>query len=78
MTDDPRISLEILLDGSCYPQSFTSQAANDTVLVVPLENGGLISYARRDGTFRHTLNTADGFSRKLSQLGITLSFPFCT
>ena len=46
------------------------QAARDTVLVVGLEGGGLISYRRADGSHLHTLNTAEGFERKLLQLGI--------
>ena len=45
-------------------------AAKDTVLVVILNGGGLISYRRKDGSFLHTLNTPEGFRRKLSQLGI--------
>jgi|SoiMethySBSTD1v2_1073268.scaffolds.fasta_scaffold18911_4 hypothetical protein len=46
------------------------RAARDPVLVVELEGGGLISYLRKDGTLMHTLNTSEGFRRKLSQLGI--------
>lgn len=49
-----------------------TDAAKDKVLVVPLEDGGLISYARADGRLVHTLNTAEGFGRKLSQLRISL------
>ena len=49
-----------------------TDAAKDRVLVVPLEDGGLISYARADGRLVHTLNTAEGFGRKLSQLRISL------
>jgi hypothetical protein len=46
-------------------------AARDTVLVVALNGGGgLISYARDDRTLLHTLNTPEGFERKLRQLGI--------
>jgi len=41
-------------------------------VVTPLVTGGLISYKRRDGTFLHTLNTAEGFARKLADLGIEL------
>ena len=48
-------------------------SAKDTVLVVQLHDGGLISYRRADGSFIHTLNTAEGFRRKLAQLGIDLS-----
>ena len=45
------------------------RAARDPVLVVELEGGGLISYLREDWTM-HTLNTSEGFCRKLRQLGI--------
>lgn len=45
-------------------------SARDPVVVVPLVDGGIISYRRMDGRYVHTLNTPEGFSRKLSQLGI--------
>ena len=45
-------------------------AARDIVLVVRLDQGGLISYKKQDGSFIHTLNTPEGFQRKLRQLGI--------
>ena len=44
--------------------------ARDPVLVVEFEDGGLISYLRGDGTLMHTLNTSEGFHRKLRQLGV--------
>lgn len=47
--------------------------ARDVVLVIELEEGGLISYRREDGSFLHTLNTLEGFKRKLAQLGINSS-----
>jgi hypothetical protein len=47
-------------------------AARDIVLVVRLDQGGLISYKKEDGSFIHTLNTPEGFQRKLRQLGIDL------
>ena len=47
-------------------------AARDPVVVTPLEEGGLISYRKPDGGFLHTLNTVEGFGRKLEQLGIEL------
>lgn len=50
----------------------TPSAARDTVLVARLDDGGLISYRRADGSFLHTLNTPEGFERKLRQLGIEL------
>ena len=45
-------------------------AAKDVVLVVKLDEGGLISYKKPDGSFVHTLNTREGLRRKLRQLGI--------
>jgi len=51
---------------------FSSLEAKDSVLVVPLTDGGLIAYRQTDGRLIHTLNTPEGFSRKLHQLGITL------
>jgi hypothetical protein len=44
--------------------------AKDPVIVTPFEDGGLISYRRSNGMFLHTLNTREGFERKLRQLGI--------
>ena len=44
--------------------------AKDPVIVTPFEDGGLISYRRTNGMFLHTLNTREGFERKLRQLGI--------
>ena len=66
------IPFENLLGLSCVPQVFASPVAKDPVLVVPLEDGGLISYRQPDGRLIHTLNTPEGFSRKLQQLEITL------
>ena len=45
-------------------------AAKDIVLVAALDGGGLISYQKQDGSFVHTLNTPEGFRRKLRSLGI--------
>jgi hypothetical protein len=45
-------------------------AARDPVLVASMDDGGLISYRKPDGTFVHTLNSREGFERKLQQLGI--------
>ena len=47
-----------------------SGTAKDTVIVTSFEDGGLISYRKPDGTYLHTLNTREGFERKLRQLGI--------
>ena len=73
VTTDVSMSLDSLLESDCHAEAFMTDAAKDRVLVVPLEDGGLISYARADGRVVHTLNTAEGFVRKLSQLGISLN-----
>jgi hypothetical protein len=55
-------------------QAFRVPVAPDVVHVVAFDDGGgLISYEKPDGTFVHTLNTPDGFTRKLTQLGISLA-----
>ncbi len=46
------------------------RTAQDPVIVTPFEDGGLISYRKAHGLFLHTLNTREGFERKLRQLGI--------
>ena len=67
------LSFDTLLGIPCFPQVFSSPVAKDRVFVWTLQDGGLISYEQPDGHFIHTLNTLAGFSRKLGQLGITLS-----
>lgn len=62
--------LQELLGPEVEIHTFNVTTAKDTVLVVRLEEGGLISYRRVDGTYLHTLNTAEGFERKLLELGI--------
>ena len=59
-----------IFDTAIEPGEYRVSTASDMVLVVTLDDGGLISYKRSDGSFVHTLNTRDGFVRKLSQLGI--------
>jgi hypothetical protein len=52
---------------------YRTSAARDVVIVAALDEGGIISYKREDGSLLHTLNTPDGFERKLRQLGINLA-----
>jgi hypothetical protein len=59
-----------VLETDIDPNEYRVSSATDVVMVVKLDEGGLISYKRPDGSFVHTLNTRDGFVRKLSQLGI--------
>lgn len=70
---EPPVSFEMLLGMPCSPQAFSNPQAKDRVLVWPLQDGGLITYEQPDGRLIHTLNTPAGFSRKLGQLGITLT-----
>jgi hypothetical protein len=52
-------------------QVFRVEGARDEVIVVVLADGsGIISYRRADGSVCHTLNTPEGFARKLNQLGL--------
>jgi hypothetical protein len=72
---DPKegaLSLEEIIDPLTERHEFQVEGARDTVVVVPITDGGLISYRKKDGTYLHTLNTAAGFERKLQQLGIRL------
>ncbi len=51
-------------------REYNVPACRDIVIVTELSGGGLISYRRANGTYLHTLNTPEGFVRKLGQLGI--------
>jgi len=66
------LSPEELLGQDIEMSTFQVAAAKDTVVVADLGDGGLISYKRADGTYLHTLNTIEGFERKLLSLGIEL------
>lgn len=68
----PATSIIDLLGSIEGIQQFQSPRAKDTVWVVCLEDGGMISYCRPAGTWIHTLNTEEGFRRKLDQLEICL------
>lgn len=45
-------------------------AARGEVHIARFSDGGIISYLRPGGSYVHTLNIAEGLSRKLSRLGI--------
>jgi hypothetical protein len=59
-----------LLGNEIEVRSFRVEAAKDTVLVAKIDGGGIISYRRDDDSYLHTLNTPEGFERKLLQLKI--------
>jgi len=72
LTSATELSPRELLGPSVEIYTFNMTTARDTVLVARLGGGGLISYRRLDGTHLHTLNTEEGFRRKLLDLGIEI------
>jgi len=66
------ISPQLLLglDSSVPLEEHRVEAATDPVTAASVAGGGLISFRHADGWFVHTLNTPEGFVRKLAQLGI--------
>jgi hypothetical protein len=62
-----------LTSGEVEVSEHRTSAARDLVLVAALDDGGIISYRRADGSLLHTLNTPEGFQRKLRQLGLNLA-----
>ena len=67
-----RLSLEQLMGRPCSPRRYHTAQAPDPVLVLAFQDGGLISYEKPGGRLLHTLNTAEGFVRKLQQLEIPI------
>ena len=63
--------LEELVGTDAPIQAVRVPTARDEVLLVCFtDGGGLITYRRSNGTLVHTLNTKEGFDRKLRALGI--------
>jgi hypothetical protein len=69
----PGLTINELLGEDCQPVEVASVMARDAILIVSLKDGGVISYRRGNGSFVHTLNTPEGFRRKLKDLGIDLA-----
>ena len=65
-----RVAPADIVPGDLHVAEHLVAAARDPVVVASLVDGGLISYRKPDGTFVHTLNSCEGFERKLQQLGI--------
>jgi hypothetical protein len=53
-----------------------SAQAPDRMFVAVVRSGGIISYARGNGTFVHTLADGAGFARKLVALGLEVVTPY--
>jgi len=69
-----RLRVEELTGCELEVSAHNVSTARDLVLVAALDGGGgIISYQREDGSLLHTLNTPEGFQRKLRQLGIDLA-----
>jgi hypothetical protein len=72
VTDQRRLPVSVLMGSDAKIAVHRPPTARDKVLVVELRGGGgLISYQRSDGGLLHTLNTSEGFARKLAQLGVS-------
>ncbi len=67
---EPKLSPSELLGSAVQLAEYRVAGARDVVVVARLKDGGVISYKRANGTYRHTLNTVEGLERKLTQLGI--------
>lgn len=79
VNEDRSLPLTMLVPEIDEATSHDVDGLRDKVVVLPVDGGGLISYVRRNGTVLHTLNTDDGFIRKLTQLGIEgETSPDCT
>lgn len=65
--------LQMVLEAGIAVGEHHPATARDAVLVAAFDDGGLISYRRGNGEYRHTLNTREGMDRKLRQLGLESS-----
>lgn len=66
-----QMSVESLLDTTEVDiKQYPSANPPEMIYVAELEDGGLISYERKDATYIHTLNSLNMFKRKLWELGI--------
>jgi len=63
----PNLGIAELIDDQTEVQEHHSIAAKDPVWVAQLEDEGVIFYRSHSGKWTHTLNTPEGFSRKLKQ-----------
>ena len=64
------VTLRDLVGPAVPVEVFEVAGARHPVHVGLLDGGGIISYRHPDGRFVHTLNTTEGLTRKLAELGI--------
>ena len=68
---EEQVSVESLIDSTDVEiKQYPSANPQESIYVVELEDGGLISYERKDAAFIHTLNSLKMFKKKLWELGI--------
>lgn len=68
---ESQLSVAALLDSDELEiKQYPSTHPQETIHVVELEDGGLISYERKNSTFIHTLNSQSMFKKKQWELGI--------
>lgn len=68
---EPQLSVEAILDSDEVEiKQYPSANPQELIHVAELEDGGLISYQRKDATFIHTLNSQNMFKKKQWELGI--------
>jgi hypothetical protein len=60
-----------LVGADAGTREYRLATARDPIVVAAIVGGGVISYRRSDGRYTHTLNTSEGYARKLDQLGIS-------
>jgi len=66
----PTTSAPMDLFGDLGFREARSAQAPDLVFMAAVRGGGIISYAKENGTFVHTLGDEAGFARKLHALGL--------
>ena len=64
------LTLEDLAGDCCPARLVKSTSVPDPVLVLKIKNGGLISFCKKNGIQVITLNTEEGFLRKITMLGL--------
>lgn len=65
------VRLRDLLDPTLPIHSYDElPSARDAVHVARLADGGVVSFRRPDGSWVHTVNTPEGFRRRLARFGL--------
>lgn len=65
------LSVNELMSENVKVSVHDSPKAKDKVAILILEDGGIISYIRANGTLLHTINNKSGFYRKIQDLELS-------